>query len=212
MTESRVVANWLTRKISPQVFLLTSVMVMILFGLCFYSWKVFDLSASRYQVFTEGQYWRLWSSLFSHSDLGHILGNAFLFVPLAFVLMGYFNLWLFPAAGIFIGGVISGLVLTTMPEMARLSGISGVVNWMGAVWLTLFVLIDTRKTLRRRFAIALFVTLMLFAPETFKEDISYTSHFIGFIFGVISAGIYYAKNKEKFKAAEVVEVDEEPVI
>lgn len=205
MTESRIVANWLTQKISPKAFLLTSVMVLLLFGLCFYSWKVFDLSATGHDVFVNKQYWRLWSSLFSHSDLGHILGNAFLFIPLAFVLMAYFDLWLFPISGIFIGGLISAAVLTTMPEFAKLSGISGVVNWMGAVWLTLFVLIDTRKTLRRRLAIALFVTLFLFAPETFKEEISYTSHLIGYLTGILSGGLYYYIFRNKFKSAEVTE-------
>ena len=46
---------------------------------------------------------------------------------------------------------------------------------------------------------------MLFVPETFHANISYLSHFVGFLLGILWAIKYYYANKEKFLRAEVVE-------
>ncbi|MBC7467566.1 MAG: rhomboid family intramembrane serine protease, partial [Bdellovibrio sp.] len=97
------------------------------------------------------------------------------------------------------------IVLKTMPLTTSLLGISGVVYWMGAAWLTLYLLIDRRKKLRYRFAIALFLCLTLFIPDKYQPQISYLSHFLGFIAGIISAFIYYGLNHKRIQAAEKIE-------
>lgn len=168
------------------------------------------MPASGAAVFGQGEYWRLWSTLFAHADLGHLMSNAFLFVPLTYMLVSHYSLWFFPLAGLLLGGLTNWLVLKTMPAGIQLIGISGVVYWMGAAWLTLYLLIDRRDRLRRRIGAALFLTLMLFVPETLKPEVSHLSHFLGYVLGVGSAFVYYLFQRGRFLAAEVREYIFEP--
>lgn len=204
--QTRLIKNWFTHKLQPRSFFVTGALVILLFGLSLYDWlSVNSLAVSYDLAFSQHKYWKLWSALFAHADMGHLLGNALLFVPFALLLTGYFNLTLFPLVGVFIGGLINAIAVKSMLPEAELMGISGVVNWMGAVWLTLFFLVDRRVNWRRRFAVALFSGLVLFAPQEFKPDISYLSHIVGFAFGVVSGIIYYALHRKEFLAAEVYE-------
>jgi rhomboid protease GluP len=161
------------------------------------------MPASYEQVFTKHEYWRLWTSLFAHADGGHLVSNAILFIPLSFFLTGYFGPYFFPLAGLVIGGLINVAALMTMNPTTSLIGISGLVYWMGSVWLTLYLLIGTRESARRRLGKTLFIAAALFAPQTFEPNVSYIAHFMGFLFGIPSALLYYAANKQKFAQAEV---------
>lgn len=211
MTFTKIIkANWLTRKPDASAFwIMLSVGFVFIFVGYSYLIDLINLQnwlpASSKLVFLEHQYWRAWTTLFAHGDLEHLLSNALLFFPLTYFLSAYYGFLIFPILGIFFGGVINLIVLKTMPENVLLVGISGVVYWMGATWLTLFLLLDRRQRLRRRFASALFLTLMLFVPDTYKPSISYLSHFIGYFLGVLSGiAIYFFRRKE-FQAWEVVE-------
>ncbi|MGE4132225.1 MAG: hypothetical protein AB7F86_11345 [Bdellovibrionales bacterium] len=95
------------------------------------------------------------------------------------------------------------LVLRSLPFHTELLGFSGVTYWMGGAWLTFFLLIDRRKSLRRRWALASVLFVMLFAPETYEPSVSYLSHFYGFILGVISSLAYYRLNRSPILAQEV---------
>lgn len=207
LEEPRIIANWYTRKVQPFGFLVTGLLIILVLGLCLVDWSSsqLNLAASRELVFSQKQYWRLWTALFAHADIGHLFGNLFLFVPFAFLLTGYFSVALFPMLGFLFGGVINAITLTTMPFETQLLGISGLVNWMGAVWLTLFFLIDRRSNMRKRFAVLLFSSLVLFAPQEYKEGVSYISHVIGYGLGIATGIIYYLVHRKTFLAAEVTE-------
>jgi rhomboid protease GluP len=209
-TMTRISENWLTRKPVKTAFLVTSFLTtfLLISGLLFIS-NYFHtaewMPGIAGKVFESHEYWRPWTALFAHADLGHLMNNTLLFLPLTYLLSSYYSLFLFPFLGLFLGGIINFFVLKSLPIDASLIGISGVVYWMGAVWLTLFVLIDTRKSLRRRVALAIFLTVVLFAPQTYEAGISYLSHLLGYAFGILSGLIYYGINRRKFKAAEVKE-------
>lgn len=209
LEEPRIIANWYTRKVQPFGFLVTGLLIILVLGFCLLDWSSsqLNLAASRELVFSQKQYWRLWTALFAHADIGHLFGNLFLFVPFAFLLTGYFSVALFPLLGFLLGGVINAITLTTMPFETQLLGISGLVNWMGAVWLTLFFLIDRRSNLRKRFAVLLLSSVVLFAPQEYKEGVSYLSHVIGYGLGITTGIIYYAIHRKSFLAAEVTEPD-----
>lgn len=200
--------NWLTRK--PEFFAFYGTfligVVVALLGYFYLndSFHIHDLlPASGHAVFKNGQYWRLWTTLFAHADVGHLLGNLILLLPLSFMLSGHFGVFVFPLLGVFMGGVTNYIVLLTMSPETQLIGISGVVYWMGAAWLTLFLLIDHRKTWRQRTANALFLTVVLFIPESYKPEISYLSHFVGFVFGIFSGLLIYLVRRKDINAAEV---------
>lgn len=210
--------NWLTRK--PHDYATEWALILAAFlsvTSMFYIRDLFHaealMSATRYTVFAQHEYWRAWTSLFAHADLGHLISNLVLFVPLTFLLTGYFGVWYFPLLGILMGGFINMVVLTSMPENTALIGISGVVNWMGSSWLSLFLLIDRRHSWGRRIAHVIFLTVILFVPETYKPEVSYYSHFLGFVLGILSAAALYFLNRKKFLSAEVIEtVVDEPII
>lgn len=201
--------NWLTRKPNAYAIYVTYFLALILTAAGHYS----DLlSATPHQVFELKQYWRAWSALFAHADMGHLLSNSMILLPLAHFLSGYYGFWFFPVVGLLMGGVINLLVLKTMAPATALLGISGVVNWMGAAWLTLFILIDRRWSPRRRLAIAVMLTMMLFVPDTFRPEVSYLSHLVGFVLGTMSALFYYLINRKKIEACEVREIVEDEVL
>jgi rhomboid protease GluP len=153
-------------------------------------------------VFRDGEYWRAWTTLFAHADIGHLLSNLFLFIPFAYLLAGYFSPFFFPLTGFFVGGLVNLVVLKTLPSSVILLGASGVVYWMGAAWITLSLLIDRRQSLAKRILKSIGVSALLFLPQIYRPEVSYLSHFLGYIAGVISATIYYAVDRRFFIAAE----------
>lgn len=169
------------------------------------------LPATASAVFKRHHYWQAWTALFAHGDMGHFMSNMFLFLPLTYLLTGYYGYWFFPFVGFLMGGLTNLLVLATLPLETRLLGISGVVYWMGAAWLTLFVIIDRRSSLRKRCAVAISLAVILFIPETYKPEISHLSHFVGFMFGVAAAVAYYFIHRARIEREEVIEyMIEEP--
>ena len=202
--------NWITRKVSKGALCsaLVSVMFVIIGTFLFWSGKLQAnelMPASYYFVFKEGEYWRLWSALFAHADIPHLFGNLFLFFPFAYYLSGYFGFFFFPLIGFFMGGVTNFFVLQMMPEKVSLIGASGVVHWMGAAWMTLAFLIDRREKIGKRLIKSIGISMILFLPDVYKPEISYTSHFIGYAFGVLSGVFFYYRFKDKFLKAEVIE-------
>lgn len=214
-----IVENWLTRKL-PQGrdeggFKSTLLLVTFLsIGSAIFLNDLFGLAplmpASFENVVLKGEYYRLWTALFAHGDLAHILSNLFLFVPFAFYLSRYFSLWLFPLIGFFLGGLINLLVVYYLGGRISIIGVSGVVYWMGATWMTLSFFIDRRESLTARFIKVSGVSLVLFFPTTFLPEVSYFSHFLGYVTGILTGCFVYAVFRKRFLAAEVVhEVDEE---
>ncbi len=200
--------NWLSRKPLHNGWLLMIALAFLLHAsnIAFFNGWADWLPATARAVYADGQYWRAWTALFAHSDLGHFFSNAFLFLPLTYLLTSYYGYWFFPAAGFLFGGLTNLIVLKTLPLDTSLLGISGVVYWMGAAWLTLFAIIDRRSSGRKRLAVAAALAVILFIPETYKPEVSHLSHFVGFIFGALSAAAYYQIHRATIEAAEVREV------
>lgn len=202
--------NWFSRELPATAETVTflSVAAMLIGSMLFFN-DYFDarsLMPSTVQGLARGEYWRLWTALFAHADLGHLLSNGLLFVPLAFFLNGYFGSWLFPVLGFVVGGIANFFTLKTMGAQGSLIGASGVVFWMGATWLTLYVGLETRESLRRRLGKALFIGAALFLPQGYEPQISYMCHLFGFILGVGTGVSYLLINRKKFAAAEVREL------
>lgn len=214
--ESKIVMtqNWLTDK--PQRNAWNSTLFLVLLLLSMSSAYLNDvmkasswMQASGQTVFFNHQYWRAWTTLFAHGDFGHIISNLFLFIPFAFFLTGHFGYLFFPLTGFFVGGLVNLVVLKTMQGETGLIGVSGVVYWMGAAWITLSFLIDRRESFGKSLIKVTGISAILFIPETFQVNISYLSHFLGYLSGVLSGGLYYVINRKKFRAADVFKEIEE---
>lgn len=189
---------------------LISSLALFLFGILSFEnhWNMRELMmASQEKVFLFNEWPRLWTTLFVHGDFKHLLSNSFLFFILGYFLTGYFGVYVFPLGALFFGGVINWLVLQTMPSTVSLIGMSGVVFWMGGAWLTLYLVLDRSKSLFQRSLRALGVGLVLFFPaEAFDPQVSYRSHLIGFILGIVWALGYFAINHRRFRKSEVREM------
>ncbi len=215
--DRKVRGHWLTRKPDPKSSIVALGSVLVLIFSSFFFWSdIFGAStlmtAIPQNVFVHHEYWRLWTALFAHADTEHLLSNSLLFSAFAYLLYGHFGKWVFPAAAIFFGGVTNFIVLTTMPPEASLLGVSGVVYWMGAAWLTLYFLLESRDKFSKRAVKAIGVGAVLLLPETFHPNVSYLSHSVGFGLGMAWAICFYAWNRQRFLNAEIIELVSEDLI
>lgn len=200
--------TWLTKKI-PERALISTLLVLILLLLGF-TFETAWMPASRVLVFEKHQYWRLWSTLFVHADIAHLLSNLVLFLPFSYFLSGHFGLFFFPFIGFFIGGIINSLVLLTMPASTHLIGVSGVVHFIGAAWMILSFFInkdakDKRQPLSKLLLKMIGISAILFIPDTYKPQISYLSHLYGYFLGIFAGGILYFIHRQRYHEALVKE-------
>ncbi len=200
--------TWLSRRphALAQVVTLGSLFVIILATVAQWN-NFFGLAelwpATKSQVYAQGEYWRLWTTLLTHADVGHLLANSLLFYILGYFLYGYFGGALFPVWAWIMGGVTNAISIYSYPPEVRLIGASGVVSWMGGAWLVLYFLLNTQISRTQRALRSFGVALMLFAPsEAFDPKISYRTHLIGFALGLLCGGVYYLWRKKEFDRAE----------
>lgn len=204
--------TWLSRKPHSSASIVAAMMTLLLaLGSLFYLQNMGNLAAwmpaSHQLVFDQHQFWRLWTTLLAHADEKHLLSNSFMFFILGYFLNGYFHFFVFPLMALFIGGLANLIVLWGMPAPVHLIGASGVVFWMGGTWLTLYFLLDRKRSFYQRSLRTIGVAVLLFVPaEAFDPNISYRTHFVGFALGLAFGLIYYLANRRKFLAAEVREL------
>ncbi|KHD89140.1 MAG: rhomboid-like protein (RRP) [Bdellovibrio sp. ArHS] len=205
-------STWLTRKPSSRAWFAASWSVFLLIvGSVIYWQNILNsttwMSASQASVFSQHQFWRLWSTLFAHADLGHLAANSLLFFVFGYFLTGYFGLFVFPFLAFLFGGITNALTVLTYSPEVTLIGVSGVVYWMGGMWLVLYLLLDEQRTWLQRSLRAAGVALGVFMPSTaFEPQVSYRAHFIGFVLGVVTGFIYYQIRKKEFKSAVTYEI------
>lgn len=206
-----VAATWLSREPRRQALAQTAATLLALVLGCTVYWTNWLgagewMSASAGDVFARHQYWRLWTTLFAHGDLKHLLSNTLLFYVLGYFLNAYFGGKVFPLAAFMMGGLINAFALRTYAPDTNLIGASGVVFWMGGAWLALYTLINTKLSLGQRTMRAIGVTLALFFPaEAFDPQVSYRTHMIGLALGIAWGLIYYYWRRQEFRAAEVLQ-------
>lgn len=211
-THTVVRGNWLTRKIDSQSAAVAAFFTLsLLFGSLLYwngTWGADHwMSATRAAVYAQHEYWRAWTTLFAHADAKHLLSNTLLFFVLGSFVFGYFGWLAFPVLTFVAGGFTNLYVLTTMRQETELIGASGMVFWMGGFWLILYFLIDRRISFVQRGLRSIGVGLVLFMPaEAFDPGISYMSHLVGFISGIVFGLVFYLFNRGKIRRAEVREV------
>lgn len=207
----RVRETWLSQKPSKYASIITAITTLLLvLGSLIYQTNFLHLhhwmEATQTAVFDQHQWWRLWTTLFAHADVGHLVSNSILFFILGYFLTGYFGVFLFPLAAFAFGGLTNWIVIASYPPTVALIGVSGVVYWMGGAWLALYFLLDRRRTYFQRTLRIVGVALGIFMPATaFDPAISYKAHLVGFILGLTYGFLYYWRHQKTFKQALVIE-------
>jgi rhomboid protease GluP len=161
-----------------------------------------NLSANGHLVYGKHQYWRAFTTTLLHADLNHLAHNAFFFTGLAALLHHYFGFFVFPLLSFIVGGLINLIALWSYPPEVHLVGVSGVVYFMASFWLTLYLLIERRQSIKVRILHSVAVSLIFFFPQVFRPEVSYLAHGLGFLFGFPLGILYFFINKKRIRARE----------
>ena len=197
----RLIKTYLSSKpTSPSVLtgLLAYLVLLLVFLFGNPTW-----SASGYELYEKGNYWKAFSSTLMHADFVHFGHNSLFFVLFSVLLNHYFGFWIFPLLSFVAGGLINLVTLKIYDPHVHLVGISGVIYFMAAFWMVMFVGIDRRRTLIRRLIIATAISLILFFPDTWEKNVSYLAHGLGFALGLILGIPYFFLKKNSFRKFEV---------
>lgn len=209
-TQRVLVWTWLMGRPDVIAFPIAALSTLLLVAMSFWIWSIpgalSEAAVSQDGLFVEGHWWSLWTALFAHADIAHLLSNVMMFFIFGLLLNGYFGFLVFPVFPLILGGLTNFLVVMESPPTLRLLGMSGVVFWMGGFWLTMYFYLSRHLSVAQRILRTFGITLILFVPsEAFDPQVSYRAHFIGFLLGLVSAGIYFQLQKSKFRAAEYFE-------
>lgn len=163
------------------------------------------LAATPEAIFERGEYWRLLTAIATHADFLHFLSNGVALGILSYLLYGYYGPWVYPVWSWALGSAAMGLAVATYPPGTFLVGASGVVYLMAGFWLTLYLFIERRVSMSKRWIRAVGFGLIVLMPTVLKPSVSYRSHAIGFGIGLGFGVGYYLLKKRDFCRAERVE-------
>lgn len=192
---------------SGLVAVLTVVLILFISALAWRDLSTFNaLAVGSKQVFQEGEYWRLWSAMAIHSDFQHFISNAVFLGFFSYLLFGYFGGWVYPVLAVSVGAITNLLSLLTYPDGVRLVGASGLVYVMVGFWLTMYILVERRISMKRRLLHGIGISLIVLLPSTIQENVSYRTHAIGFGLGSLTACGHFYRRKDQIRRQEVLEV------
>ena len=191
----------LSKKLSPQSKLVGLVSYLVL--LLVFILDNQNLSANGYLVFEKGEYWKAFTTTLMHADFVHLGHNTLFFLAFSVLLNSYFGFWIFPVLSFVVGGIINLIALKIYDPQIYLVGISGVIYFMAAFWMTMFVGLERQMSLYRRIMITTGVSLILYFPEVFVKNVSYLAHGLGFGMGIILGIIYFKLMREKLRSNEL---------
>lgn len=202
----------LSRKPAEGSALTAAISFLVMIGFSCLYWSNYagwapHLTAGPEQVLKQGQYWRLFTSMFIHADLRHLFSNAIGVVGLGYLLYGYFGFKVYPCLTLLSGTVITAIALATYPPNTNLLGASGIVYFMAAFWLTLYVCLERGFSIGKRLLRASGFLIIVLIPTSFSPEISYRTHAIGIGVGILAALPYFFINRERFRQAEEIETE-----
>jgi membrane associated rhomboid family serine protease len=167
-----------------------------------------NVEAIPQKVFGKHEYWRLLTAITIHSDLAHLLGNGILLIFLAYLLYSYFGPLVYPCLMVSAGVLVNYVSLKTYPANASLVGASGLVYVMAFFWLSLYLLIQRRYSVAGRLLRCIGFALVVFFPTSFDPQVSYRTHAIGAVVGILLGIGYFLSHKKMIREAEVMEIEE----
>jgi rhomboid protease GluP len=205
--EKHLVGTMITGKLSAKAFIVASLTTILFMSVTMFYWLAPDTIADLFpavhsQIFQHGQIWRVFSAMFVHADLEHLLSNMYMLWIFSFFVFGYFGFGIFPISSILLGAAANAMAVLTYGPTTELLGASGLVYILGGFWLTLYPLIQRQYSVANRLIRAVGIALIIFAPSTFIPTTSYITHAIGFVLGVVLGIFYFIKNKDEIRSHE----------
>jgi rhomboid protease GluP len=209
----RVRETLLSRKPREWSLEVSALFLSTILGISLLAWRngaalLPTLAATSEGVFKRREYWRLLTAVAVHADVMHVLSNVILLTFFTYLLFGYFGFWVFPVLSLAMAGLTNYISLLTYPSEVSLLGASGLVYWMAGFWLSMYLLVERSVDPGKRVLRVVCLALLVLVPSTFQANVSYRTHAIGLGLGVVSALVYFQRNRESIRAAEVVELEE----
>ncbi len=163
------------------------ILFLIFAVLTYLSWTVeykdlFWLSSEA--VFEKKEYWRLVTALCVHADALHLLNNSLFFLIFGSLLYFYYGFLVFPLSTLILGVMTNAITLRFHEASTHLIGASGMVYGMVSMWIVFYMNYDIRYTPHIRLLRVVGVCLILLFPTSFREDVDYISHTVGFAAGI----------------------------
>ena len=146
-----------------------------------------NLWVSKTSIYSDGEYWRLFTALFVHADLLHLAHNSMTFLFFGWILRGYFGWLAFPALSLAIGALSNLVTIHMYNDDTHLLGASGMIYGMVALWLTLYITFDRTSPMTHRVMRSLGFSLMILFPQSYEPRVSYLAHASGFMLGIAFA-------------------------
>lgn len=205
--ERRLVGTLITGKPSASAYIVASITILIMMAATLFFWRGPEiltdlLPAVNSQIFQHGQWWRVFTAMFIHSDIEHLFSNMYMLWIFTFFVFGYFGFGAFPLISILLSAVVNLIAVKTYSPNVELIGASGLVYILGGFWLTLYLFIQRQYTVLNRFIRVLGIAFMIFWPSTFVATTSYRTHALGFLAGVLMGIYYFSKNKDEIRSHE----------
>lgn len=196
------VSNYLSQEKYPYGLLAAIGVISLCFIFSLFYWdsdQAFSslLAANPEAVFEKNEYWRVFTSVFVHSSMEHLLSNSMMLFILTYFVTAFFGFWVSPVLSFVAGGIINLLVLATFERNITLVGASGVVYYLWGYWLILFLLIERQISWPRRLVKVVGLFLILLVPTTYAPSTSYLAHYTGFVLGILSGGVAYPILRQK---------------
>lgn len=204
--EWRITKTWIDRKPTPDGKLIVAFATFILVACSYVEfqglWPLADYFSASWQNVMAGGWYKPWTTLLVHGDIGHLISNSFFFVIFGYLLAEYFGAWLFPLATFFLSGLVNIVSLATYPPQMLLIGASGMVNVMGGTWLALYFLLARNRKPWSRFLRSAGVLIVLFLPHEYRQGVSERTHIIGLLSGLLLGVLWFRIYRTKFQRAE----------
>jgi rhomboid protease GluP len=209
--EKRLIKTLITGRPSKTAFLVASLTVMLMTLASFFYWQnIFGwehfLPAIKVEVFTNSQWWRIFTAIFIHADTEHLLSNMYMLWIFSYFVYGYFGFTVFPFVSFLVAAVVNAFAIMSYAPDMQLLGASGLVYVLGGFWLTMYFFIQRQYSTVNRFMRVTGIALMIFWPTSFAPTTSYRTHALGFVAGIIMAGFYFYKNRQAVRSYEVYKV------
>ena len=161
------------------------------------------LAGSGASIFGDGEWWRLATTMFVHADTLHLAANAVALALLSYLVYGYFGSVAYPVLTFLAGILVNAVAILTYPPQVTLVGISGVVFILAGFWLASFFLIERRHSVAQRLLRCFGFSLIMLIPATVEPTISYRTHLIGALVGILFGMAHFYWRIDWIRAHEV---------
>ncbi len=210
--EKRLIATLITGKPAAGGFMIASSTILAMTLISFFYWQAPEawanlLPAVNREIFHHGQLWRIFTAIFIHADLEHLLSNMYMLWIFSYFIFGYFGFSVFPTFSFILAGIVNLIAVSTYAPEMELLGASGLVYLLGGFWLTLYPLIQRQYSAINRTIRVIGIAMIIFLPTTFVPTTSYRTHAIGFAIGALMGVFYFFKNKKEIRSHEVYKIN-----